>query len=499
MSSPPGPPILRVRAAGARVAISSLLARAVRAGCRPASPASAAAFRIVFGLLGVAAVVRFAANGWISELYTEPAHHLSYYGFGWVQAWPGWGMHIHFALLGLASLGVALGYRYRLSITAFFLLFTYVELIDQTTYLNHYYLVSLMSFIMVFLPLGRAVSLDSRGPPVGGPRPAIPSATLWMLRAQIGLVYVFAGVAKLNPDWMLDAEPLRIWLYNATGTPVLAPFLREAWVPYAMSWAGTLFDLTIVGWLLWRRTRLPAYAMLVLFHVSTWLLFPSIGMFPWIMIGAALIFFEPDWPSRVVTGLRGQSGASAMSTVIPAPPARARSLSWPVRAAFALGVVFLAVQVLVPLRHVAYPGNVRWTEEGYRFSWRVLVTEKTGLVRFRVTSLATERERLVYPEAYLTPVQVERMSYQPDMILATAHIIRDDFINRGHERVEVRVDAYVTYNGRPAARLIDPDVDLARIDAGIGPKHWIVGYDRERWLRVSDPAPPGPSLRSRET
>ena len=497
-SSPPAPPIARVRAASTVAATSGLLARAARAGCRPVSPASAAAFRIVFGLLGVAAVIRFAANGWVSELYTEPAHHLSYYGFGWVQAWPGWGMHIHFALLGLASLGVALGYSYRLSITAFFLLFTYVELIDQTTYLNHYYLVSLISFIMVFLPLGRAVSLDSRYTPVGGTRSTIPRAALWMLRAQIGLVYVFAGVAKLNPDWMLDAEPLRIWLYNGTDTPLLGQLLREAWVPYAMSWAGALFDLTIVGCLIWRRTRLPAYGILVLFHVSTWLLFPSIGMFPWIMIGAALIFFEPDWPSRLVAGLRRRS-RPPVSAALPAPPIRAGSLSWPVRAAFALGVVFLAVQVIVPLRHLTYPGNVRWTEEGYRFSWRVLVTEKTGLVRFRVTSLATEGERLVYPEAYLTPVQVERMSYQPDLILATAHIIRDDFIDRGHEQVEVRVDAYVTYNGRPAARLIDPDVDLARVDAGIGPKHWIVGYDRERWLRVSDPAPPDPSLRSRET
>ena len=165
-------------------------------------------------------------------------------------------MHVHFALLGLASLGVALGYRYRLSITAFFLLFTYVELIDQTTYLNHYYLVSLISFTMIFLPLGRATSLDSSDTPVAGTCPTVPRAALWMLRAQIGLVYVFAGVAKLNPDWLFHAEPLRIWLYNSTDTPLMGPLLREAWVPYVMSWAGACFDLTIVGWLLWRRTRL---------------------------------------------------------------------------------------------------------------------------------------------------------------------------------------------------------------------------------------------------
>ena len=128
------------------------------------------------------------------------------------------------------------------------------------------------------------------------------------------------------------------------------------------------------------------------------------------------------------------------------------------------------MQALVPLRRLAYPGNVRWTEEGYRFSWRVLVTEKTGLIKFRVNSHSANEDRIVYPEEYLTPTQVERMAYQPDMILATAHIIRDDLIRRGRAGVEVRADAFVTYNGRPSARLIDPEVDLARIDFGDRPQ-----------------------------
>ena len=438
----------------------SLVGQAVRAGSQPVSPASAsaAAFRIAIGLVGVAAVIRFAAKGWISELYVEPAHHFSYYSFGWVQAWPGWGMYFHFALLALASLGVALGYRYRLSIAAFFLLFTYVELIDKTTYLNHYYLVSLISFIMIFLPLERGASLDSRGKP----RRTIPRAALWMLKAQVGLVYVFAGIAKLNPDWLLHAEPLRIWLYNSTDAPLIGPLLREPWTAYLASWAGAAFDLTIIGWLLWKRTRLLAYAALVVFHVTTAVLFPSIGMFPWIMMGATLIFFEPAWPSRVIRRLRGPPGP------LPAPDsaltilAEKRPLSWPLRAALLLAAAFLLAQVLAPLRHLAYPGNVGWTEEGYRFSWRVLVTEKTGLVRFRVTTSARDREVLAYPDEYLTPVQVERMAYQPDMILAAAHIVRDDFIKKGHQNIQVRADAYVTYNGRPATRLVDPEVDLAQ-------------------------------------
>ena len=158
----------------AKIITGNLTARVVQAGREPVSPYSAAMFRICFGLLGLLAVVRFAAHGWISDLYIEPAHHLSYFGFEWVQAWPSWGMYLHFALLAAASLGVALGYRYRLSVAAFFLLFTYVELIDRTTYLNHYYLVSLLSFVMIWLPLDRAWSLRPGRKPAGEAPEGVP-------------------------------------------------------------------------------------------------------------------------------------------------------------------------------------------------------------------------------------------------------------------------------------------------------------------------------------
>ena len=464
-----------------RLPISALTSRIFRAGMEPISPYSVAAFRVVFGLLGLAATVRFASRGWISELYLEPAYHFSYYGFGWIQPWPGWGMYLHFVLLGLASLGVALGFRYRLSITAFLLLFTFVELLDRANYLNHYYLLSLLSLLMIFLPLNRVASLDSRKKSVSETAPTIPRATLWLLMAQVGLVYFFAGIAKLNPDWLFQAQPLRIWLYNAAGAPLIGLWLREAWVAYALSWGGMLFDLTIVGWLLCRKSRPWAYGVLLVFHLVTALLFPSLGMFPWIMIGATLIFFKPDWPLRLARHLRPAFGRPATPNGIAESIPTSRKLPWMTKAAIWLGAVFLLVQVAMPLRHFAYPGNVRWTEEGYLFSWRVMLTEKTGQVQFRVTAIdGSGDERLVYPEEYLTPGQVERMAYQPDLILATAHIIRDDYAARGHHRAEVRADAWVAYNGRQAARLIDPTVDLADIRPGPGPKSWVMNPPHQR-------------------
>ena len=433
--------------------------------------ASLAVFRIVFGLLGVLIVARFFAYGWIGELYIEPAHHFTYLGFGWVKPWPGWGMYAHFAALGLLALGIAAGYRYRLCALLFFLGFTYVELLDKTAYLNHYYFAALVSLLMVFLPLNRSLSVDAwlQSRTLWD---TVPAGTLWLLRGQLAAVYVFAGIAKLNADWLLEAQPLRIWLQDHTGLPLIGPMLGEAWTAYAFSWTGAFFDLTIVGWLMWRRTRAVAYAVLVVFHLLTYLLFPEIGVFPWLMMGTALLFFPPDWPHRLVSKVRRQR-IFTISKSPTNPIENARHNRMAALAAVAVAL-FVAVQVLLPLRHYSYPGNVRWNEEGYRFAWRVLLTEKVGMVEYRVYDPATGNRWQAWPEDYLTPLQTERISTQPDMILETAHIIARDFAAQGYESVQVFADVFVSMNGRANSRLVDPGVDLAAVNNSFAPKKWLL-------------------------
>ena len=443
----------------------------------PMSGASGAAFRVAFGTIALLAVVRLFAHGWIDDLYIEPVHHFTYPGFSWVRPLPGWGMYLLFAALGGLGVCIAAGFRYRLCAALFFLGFTYAELIDRTTYLNHHYWISLAAFLMVWLPLNRMLSVDSwRNPPIR--KDTVQSWVLWALRAQVGVVYVFAGIAKLNPDWLLRAQPLRIWLYQHSDMPLVGSLLQELWVAYAMSWSGALFDLTIVGWLLWSRTRLWAYITLVVFHLMTWLLFPKLGIFPWLMIAGATVFLRPDWPQLVLEKLRirRQSAHITVNAVTEAENTSSPS-SWAVRAPVVALVVFALAQMLVPLRHFAYPGNVRWTEEGYLYSWRVMLTEKSGLVHYRVRHSETGGTWLVTPDDYLTPLQVERMSFQPDLILQTAHFIADDFARRGYDDVEVKAEAFVSWNGRPNGRLIDPDVNLAKIETGVAPGGWILPYE----------------------
>jgi vitamin K-dependent gamma-carboxylase len=142
--------------------------------------------------------------------------------------------------------------------------------------------------------------------------------------------------------------------------------------------------------------------------------------------------------------------------------------------------LYLASQIVIPLRTHLYGGNVLWHEQGMRFSWRVMARSKNGSVTFLVRDPASGRTWTLYPKRYLTPVQEREMAAQPDLILQLAHHIARDFAARGYPNVEVRADAHASLNGRPAARLLDPDIDLARERDGLGPKPWIT------------PAPAGP-------
>ena len=490
------------RAPGRRASIDRL----VEFLRQPVDIASLAAFRVIFGLVMLVSVVRFWQRGWIDELYIEPAYHFTYWGFEWVRVWPAWGMYVHFAALAVLALCVALGLFYRASVVLFFLGFTYVELIDKATYLNHYYLISVLSFLMIFLPLHRGWSLDAWIGALRRPDLRVgttPRWCLWTVRTQVGLVYFFAGVAKLKGDWLWNARPLSIWLATHTDLPVLGPLLAEPWVAYAASWFGAIFDLTIVAWLLWPRTRLAAFAVVVAFHVATAELF-YLGMFPGIMIGNALIFFSPSWPRRWLAGLPRPEPAGPAEPAAPterterteraeptepaateraeptepatagraAPPSPARA-AWTHRLGLGLLGVHFLVQAFLPLRHHLYPGDVCWTEEGFRYAWHVMLVEKVGRVVYHVTDPRTRRTWLVYPREYLTPMQEKQMSFQPDMILALAHHIARDFAGRGVPGAEVRAEAYVSWNGRPSRLLLDPDANLAAARDGLAPQPWI--------------------------
>ena len=420
----------------------------------------------------VASIVRFAAHGWIAELYVEPTFHFKYFGFAWVQPLGAVGMYALFAVMGLAALGIMLGLFYRTAAVVFFLAFTYAELIDATNYLNHYYFVSIVSFLLIWVPAHRAFSLDVvRTPSLRVDR--VPAWTINIFKLQLGIVYVFAGLAKLNPAWLFEAMPLTLWLPAHAHLPVVGPLLAEPFAAYWFSWAGALYDLTIVFFLLARRTRAWAYAAVVGFHVCTAVLFP-IGMFPYIMIGCTLVFFSAQFHQKMLDGLRRLGGvpkpAAASAVWTPRP--------WAGRLLAGLMVAHFALQLLVPMRSALYPGELFWTEEGYRFSWRVMLMEKAGYATFRVYDPATDRSWEVANYEHLTPTQEKMMATQPDLILQFAHYLEKHYRAHGFDDVAITAEAYVTLNGQRSRLFVDPSVDLTTVQPGLNHKTWILPFSR---------------------
>jgi vitamin K-dependent gamma-carboxylase len=424
---------------------------------RPVDGASLAVLRIGFGALMLVAVGRFFAHGWIREYFLEPRFFFSYWGFSWVRPWPGAGMYLHFAALAVLAACVLVGFRTRLATLLFTLGFAYAHLIDKTNYLNHYFLVVALGLLGTVLPWNRVASVDAwLAARAGRALPPVPAWAVWAARIQIGLVYTFGGLAKLRPDWLLHAQPLRIWLSANTDFPLVGGLFDQPAAAFLMSWAGAAFDLSAPWLLLARRTRAFGYALVVVFHLTTARLF-HIGMFPWLMIAWAPIFFDPSWPRRWLARLG------------PAP------LDAPARAGGApLAAGLLALQVVLPFRSLLYPGQLLWSEEGFRFSFNVMLMEKDGSAEFRVRDPDSGRSFLVEPTQLLTRHQARMMATQPDMILQTAQALAAQFRARGVARPEVRADVFVSLNGRPSARFIDPQVDLARERDGLGPRRWIL-------------------------
>jgi hypothetical protein len=456
---------------------ANLLSRLCAALFPPVDISFLVFFRILFGGIMLWEVYRYFSYNWISRYYLEPVLNFPYYGFSWVKPWPGNGMYIHFAVLGVAAACVMLGFLYRFAAPIFFVAFTYCFLLEQTRYLNHLYLVCLIGFLMCFLPAERAFSVDALLRPKIRSE-VVPAWTLWLLRAQVGIPYFFGGIAKLNSDWIHGGEPMRTWLRPLTA---VGHVFGSDWLVYGFVIGGLLLDLFVVPLLLWRRTRLFALAAAVLFNLINSVIF-DIGIFPWLMLGALLIFFPPDLMRRFARAFTSPgeevpdaevSQGSVESKSIEGTNS-CPSLSTSQKLVAGLLAAYLAVQLILPLRHYLYPGNVSWTEEGHNFSWHMKLRTKVGEAVFTITHPRTGQTWTIKPEDYLKSYQLMKVITKPDLIVYFSHYLAEQKRREGYEDVEVRARVMCSLNGREPQLLIDPNVDLAKLEVGLMPAHWIL-------------------------
>ena len=434
---------------------------------RPVDIASIVVFRIGFGALMVWEFMRYFQYGWIDRYYIDPQYHFSFFGFRWAQPWPGDFMYLHFGVATVLAAMIALGSHYRVAAALFFVAFTHIFLAEKAKYLNHFYLICLLSLLMAVIPAHRAFSVDARQ------RPKLRSATIpawcvWLLRAQLAIVYFYAAVAKMNWDW-LRGEPMRAWLSTRTDVPIIGSYFTEEPVVYLFSYGGLALDLFIAPLLLWRRTRVFAYLWAASFHLLNYVLF-NIGVFPWMMLAATTIFFEPDWPRRLLRFVRRRQPAEEPD----AEPWSPGPLTGAQRGVVTFLAVYLSIQVLVPLRHFLYPGNVNWTEEGHRFSWHMKLRDKDGSADFFLTDRETGETWEVYEKEYLNSRQRSKMRTRPDMLIEFVHYLAELERAKGRD-VSITAEVRTSLNGRERQLMIDPERDLTQVELELWPPaDWIV-------------------------
>ena len=438
----------------------------------PVDIAALVFFRITFGILMAWEVCRYFKNGWVYGHWLEPRILFKYYGFSWIHSWPGHWLYLHWAALGVLGLLAAAGFLYRVSASLMFLSYAYFFLLDETRYVNHTYLIFLFCFLLVLVPANRAFSVDAWLRPSIRSQSA-PAWSLWLLRFQIGVVYFFAGLVKLSPDW-LRGEPMRFQLSHAANVPILGRFFAQEWAVYAVSYGGLLFDLLVAPALLWRRTRAAAFCLAVLFHLINALWLP-IGIFPWLAIAATALFFPPDWPRRILAIFK-----KARPYIV---DQEWKFLSLARRSIVLAGLsAYVAFQIFLPLRHLLYRGGVEWTWAEHRFSWRMFLVTYASVANFYVTDPNTGRSTRIDLSDFLSARQIPNMGYLPDLPLQFAHYLATVMPRMGPKPLQVQARIFVSINGRKPVLYVDPIVDLATEPRTLGRPYWL--------LRNDEPLPP---------
>lgn len=443
----------------------------------PVDIASLVFFRIVFGVLGFADLLGAWTYYHLYEGYFDPdKFQFKYIGFEWAKPLPEPFMSIVFIGLMAVALLIVIGRWYRVCSVVFFIGFSYIFLLEKALYLNHGYLFVWLSFIMIFLPSNRQWSWDVLQKPILR-SDEIQAWSLWILPMMMGIVYFYGAIAKMNTDWLLHANPLRTWLKSRQDMPIIGWLWAKKETAYLMAWSGMLLDLLAPFLLLLRKTRAWALGLILLFHVTNTLIF-QIGIFPWLSISLSLLFFPPEWPRQVWAFAKQKikwpqrvedwwnrkisAHENIMDEQYLTDMGKSSLPSYPKRTVkFAL-IVLIAFHMVMPLRHWLFPGDVAWTEEGHRFSWRMMLRSKRGYGHFTVKNLQTGEATQIDASDYLTDRQFEKVFTHPDMVLQFAHYLRDLWHRRGVPNVAVHASIRGSLNGRKTQSFIDGDIDLAK-------------------------------------
>lgn len=400
-------------------------------------------FRILFGFLVAAECFGAILTGWVKRVFIDTHFTFTFIGFEGLEILHGEIMYIYFMIMGILGILIMLGAKYRFAIISFTILWAGVYLGQKTAYNNHYYLLLVISFYMCFVPANQYKSLDVKW------NPKIKSEVMpyWislLFIIQISIVYFFAALAKFYPDW-LDGTFTKNLLIQSIDIPYVKSLFTKKWFYLFIAYSGILFDLLIVPFLLFKKTRTVAFIASLLFHIFNSIVL-QIGIFPFFALGFILFFYEPETIRKLF--FKKRSPVLEETTNLKNK-----------KIIYYLLIPFLAIQLLLPIRHHFIIGDVLVTEEGHRLSWRMMLRQKSGYIQFRIVDNDTKQETSYNYSKNLTYKQVNALATKPDFIWQYCQRIKKEYEGKN---ISIFIDCKTSVNQKPYRVLIDPKQDFAQ-------------------------------------
>ncbi len=421
--------------------------------------------RIVFGFCLLWECYDHFANNIIEVAYIEPKFHFKYYGFEWVKLPPPELIPWLFCLLCVLAIFVAIGLFYRTSLALFTLGFTYVFLWDKTQYMNHFYMMILFGVMLLFMPANRYFSLDAYfDPRIKAEK--TPFWSIFFIRLQFEIVLLFAGLVKVNYDWLTRAMPLKLWLPEVKTNDTLHYLFTQDWALFSASYGSIILHLVGAPLLLFKRTRIYVFCVYCCFHLLNHISFP-IGSFPWLSIGLTTIFFNPDWPKKIFKFFDKSEGEA----VYKKPNLFKQNLI------ISAITIWAIIQILVPLRFLLYPGHIIWTKEGYLFAWRLKLDDYSGSAYYYIHDAEMKKVWRAMPNDYITYVQYRKMQCDPEMILQLSHHIYEAWLRQNNREAKIKISDNCSVNGRKGKPQIDSNADLAHEKISFKHKAWVTPFE----------------------
>lgn len=414
------------------------------------------AFRILFGALMTIEAYGVFLTGWLKRVYLDPHITFTMFTVEWPYTSLGHWATPWFVCMGFAAIAVMLGWRYRIASVLLSIFWTASYVCQKSSYNNHYYLMVLVCWAMVFLPAHQRLALDAGRRVLWSNQ--CPRWVVQAFQLQLAIVFSYAAIAKVHDGW-LSGDFLKIIFSYRADIPILGPFINQSWFPQTLAISGLFFDALIVPMLLWRRTRTLAMFGMLLFNLFNSIVL-RIGIFPYMVLAWTIFFWEAKTLEKIFTWIRGQLNRAPPSSISNLKPSILRSQA----PKFILNVYFL-IQIILPLRHHVIPGDAAWSDEGHRMSWRMMLRVKSGTVKLEARDSKTQRRWIIDQSKWLSPKQQRRVATTPDILYQFVQALKNHYRQQGITNLELyAVKSRVRLNGHRPVPMFDPNVNLTQVN-----------------------------------